>query len=86
MKRHLGFLPVVLSSFLLVAQSSAGVLKVLTNHLGYETSGPKHAVIVGEARDSVSACVLKDEATDQVILALAPKATGPVQKGRDWHF
>lgn len=58
MKRHLGLLLVVLSSFLFVAQSSAGVLKVLTNHLGYETSGPKHAVIVGKASDSVSACVL----------------------------
>jgi hypothetical protein len=52
MKRHLG---VVFSSVLFVAQSSAGVLKVLTNHLGYETSGPKHAVIVGKASDSVSA-------------------------------
>ena len=86
MKRHLGLLLVVLSLFLFVAQSSAGVLKVLTNHLGYETSGPKHAVIVGKASDNVSACVLKDETTDQVILAIAPKATGPVQKWRDWCF
>jgi hypothetical protein len=86
MKRHLGLLLVVLSSFLFVAQSSAGVLKVLTNHLGYETSGPKHAVIVGKASDSVFACALKDEATDQIVLTIAPKATGPVQKWRDWYF
>ena len=86
MKRHLALLSFVLSSFLFVAQSSAGVLKVLTNHLGYETSGPKHAVIVGEPSDSVSACVLKDDATDQVILAITPKATGPVQKWRNWYF
>ncbi len=72
--------------FVFVAPSSAGEMKVLTNHLGYETSGPKHAVIVGKASDSVSACVLKDEATDQVNLAITPKATGPVQKWRDWYF
>ena len=86
MKWHPGLVLVVLSLFMLVAQSSAGVLKVLTNHLGYDTSGPKHAVILGKARDSVSACVLKDEATDQVVLAVAPKATGPVQRWRDWYF
>jgi len=86
MKRHLALLSFVLSSFLFVAQSSAGVLKVLTNDLGYETSGPKHAVIVGEPSDSVSACVLKDDATDQVILAITPKATGPVHKWRNWYF
>jgi hypothetical protein len=45
MKRHLGLLLVILSSFLFVAQSSASALKILTNHLGYEASGPKHAVI-----------------------------------------
>jgi hypothetical protein len=86
MKRHLGLFLGVFSSFLFVAQSSAGELKVLTNHLGYDTKGPKHAVIVGNASDSVSACVLKDEASNQVILAIAPKATGPVQKWRDWYF
>jgi hypothetical protein len=87
MKRHLALLPlVILSALMLVAQSSGDVLKILTNHLGYETSGPKHAVILGKASDSVSACALKDDGTDQVILAIAPKATGPVQKWRDWYF
>jgi len=71
---------------MLGAQSSAGELKILTNHLGYETGGPKHAVILGQANDSVSACVLKDETTDQVIQAITPKASGPVQKWRDWYF
>src|SRR5208337_443437 len=86
MKWHLGLLLGVFSSFLFVAQSSAGELKVLTNHLGYETKGPKHAVIVGKASDSVSACVLKDEATDQVVLTIEPKASGPVQRWKDWYF
>ena len=86
MKRHLELVLVVLSLFTLAAQSYAGVLKVLTNHLGYDTSGPKHAVILGKATDSVSACLLRDEATDQVVLAITPKATGPVQRWRDWYF
>ena len=85
-KRHLGLLLVVFPSFLCLAQSSASTSKVLTNHLGYETKGPKHAVIVGKASDSVSACSLKEEATDQAVLAITPKATGPVQKWRDWYF
>jgi hypothetical protein len=86
MKRHRGLLLAVLSSFMFVAQCSAGVAKLLTNHVGYETSGPKHAVLLGEAGDTVSACVLKDEANDRVVLTIVPKATGAVHKWRDWHF
>ncbi len=85
MRPRAGLLLVVLSTWL-VARSSAAELKLLTNHLGYETRGPKHAVILGKAGDSVSACGLKDETTDQVLLAITPKATGPVQKWKDWHF
>ena len=86
MKRHLELLLVVLSSSMLIAQSAASELKVLTNHLGYETGSQKHAVILGKASDSVSGCVLKDETSHQVVLVIAPKATGPVQKWRDWYF
>jgi hypothetical protein len=87
MKRHSGLLLVVVSPlFVFVAQSFGGELRILTNHLGYETSGPKHAVILGKATDIVSACALKDEASDRAVLPLAPKATGPVQKWRDWYF
>ncbi|MGA7907341.1 MAG: glycoside hydrolase family 9 protein, partial [Candidatus Sulfotelmatobacter sp.] len=70
----------------LIAQSAASELKVLTNHLGYESGSQKHAVILGKASDRVSGCVLKDETSHQVVLVIAPKATGPVQKWRDWYF
>jgi len=86
MKRHLSL--ILLCSFLVgfSATSLAGELKILTNHLGYEVAGPKHAVVLGKAGDSVSACALKDDATDQQIISVPVKAAGPVQKWRDWYF
>ena len=86
MKVRLGLGLMVLSSFLWVMRASASDLKVLTNHLGYETKGPKHAVILGKAGDTVSGCDLMEEATGRRVLAIAPKAAGPVQKWRDWYF
>jgi hypothetical protein len=64
----------------------AGETKILTNHLGYEVSGPKHAVVLAKAGDKVAGCVLKDNATDRDVLSLHAKAAGPVQKWRDWYF
>ena len=86
MRRYPRFFPAAIFLFLFVTQSSAGELKILTNHLGYETHGPKHAVILGHASDSISSCALKADATDQAVLTIAPKAAGPVQKWRDWYF
>ncbi len=87
MKRQFTFLLFALwGSLLCASQSSAGEIKILTNHLGYETSGPKHAVILGNRGDRVSSCALKDNTTDQAVLAVEPKASGPIQKWRDWYF
>jgi hypothetical protein len=86
MKRHFGLLSFMVGSFILVAQSFAGELKLLTNHLGYETNGPKHAVILGKASDRVTGCALKNDAGDQTVLQIAPKTSGPVQKWKDWYF
>ncbi len=86
MKRYLSLillcgLPVVFS-----APSLGHDLKILTNHLGYEVSGPKHAVVLGTAGDRVSNCALKNDATDRQVLSVPVKAAGPVQKWRDWYF
>jgi glycosyl hydrolase family 9/cellulase-like Ig domain-containing protein len=62
------------------------VVRILTNHVGYEASGPKHAVILGGASDRVSACALKDAATGEDVLSVVPVETGPVAKWRDWRF
>ena len=84
MKRHFASTSLLLS--FLVAQAAAAGPKVLTNHLGYETHGPKHAVVLGGPNDSVSWCDLKDYASDQPVLKLEPKPKGPVQHWRDWLF
>ena len=60
--------------------------KVLTQHLGYEPGGPKHAVILGRAADSFSECALRDSASDRTDLIVPARAAGPVKKWRDWYF
>ena len=86
MKQRLFLILISYLPFVLSVSSSAGELKILTNHLGYEVGGPKHAVILGRAGDNVSNCALKDNASDRQVLALDTKAAGPVQKWRDWYF
>lgn len=77
----------VLSSLLVFAvTASAAESKVLTNHLGYEAGGPKHAVIHSKAGDEFSSCALKNYADDRTVLTVTPEAAGPVQKWRDWYF
>ena len=86
MRRHFALLLAFSSALILAAQSFAGESKILTNHLGYEAAGPKHAVILGKAGDSFTDCSMKDDVTDQQLLSVTPISTGPVQKWRDWHF
>lgn len=74
-------IPVFLTAF-----SWAGEFKILTNHIGYEPSGPKHAVVLGKSGDSISDCGLNDNNTDQQLLSVPAKVDGPVQKWRDWYF
>ena len=64
----------------------AAETKVLTNHLGYDPAGPKHAVVLGNESDSVSACALKNYAGDQTALTIPARAVGSVKKWRDWYF
>ncbi|HET9409765.1 MAG TPA: glycoside hydrolase family 9 protein [Candidatus Sulfotelmatobacter sp.] len=85
MKSLRAFLP-LLVGWLLLRTASAAELKILTNHLGYETKGPKHAVILGKGADKLYACGLADLATNTTVLDLTPKAAGPVDKWRDWYF
>jgi glycosyl hydrolase family 9/cellulase-like Ig domain-containing protein len=86
MKRYFPQILVCGLSLIFSARAFAGEPKILTNHLGYEVAGPKHAVVLGKAGDNISSCALKDYATDQQALSVPVKAAGPVQKWRDWHF
>ena len=71
---------------LLAPVAPAFELKVLTNHVGYEASGPKHAVILGHSADTVTDCSLHDASSGKSLLAISAQPRGPVQKWRDWTF
>ena len=60
--------------------------KVLTNHVGYEVGGPKHAVILGGSGDNFTTCALKDNRDNRTLLTVPALHVGPVKKWRDWHF
>lgn len=77
------FLACVLLSAAAVCVASS---TVLTNHLGYEPGGPKHAVILTDSGESGSSCLLKNYPGDKVALTVPAKAAGPVKKWRDWYF
>ena len=82
------FLPAFILPFALFFCSSslASDLKVLTNHLGYEAVGPKHAVILGKADDKITGCTLKNNANDQPVVTVPAQVVGSVKKWRDWSF
>jgi hypothetical protein len=85
--KHASFvLGIALSGILPLAGEADPMVRILTNHVGYEASGPKHAVILGAATDRVSACAIKDAATGEDILSVIPVEMGPVAKWRDWRF
>jgi hypothetical protein len=64
----------------------ANGLKILTNHVGYEVAGPKHAVVLGQASDTVSSCAVKENGADRQVFSAAAHNAGPVKKWRDWNF
>ncbi len=76
----------VLTSALFAGNALAATPQILTNHLGYETTGSKHAVILGHSGDTVSKCALKTQSNDKEVFAAEAKASGPVKKWRDWYF
>jgi len=60
--------------------------KILTNQVGYDVSGPKHAVILGSAQDHFTVCTLNDAADRHKVLDIPAQHVGPVKKWRDWDF
>jgi Glycosyl hydrolase family 9/Cellulase N-terminal ig-like domain len=76
----------VACSFFWLTAARAGTTKILTNHLGYEAAGPKHAVILGEAGTKFSTCALKNYADDKQLLSVPIQNAGPVRKWRNWNF
>lgn len=71
--------------FFLSSQNIHG-MKILTNHIGYETTGWKHAVILGHKGDRIELFKIRKYETGEEVFSGVPHYTGPVQKWKDWHF
>jgi hypothetical protein len=66
--------------------SSADVPRVLTNHIGYETEGPKRAVVQLADADVLSGCTIREEASNRTVVEVTPVRLGRVDRWRDWAF
>ncbi|HEY3931781.1 MAG TPA: glycoside hydrolase family 9 protein [Verrucomicrobiae bacterium] len=73
--------------FLLIGQTGFGQnIKVLVNHVGYETGAPKHAVILGHTGDKVTKFKVIDYSTGKTVLSGSAVKIGPVDHWKDWIF
>ena len=61
-------------------------MKILTNHIGYDTHSFKHAVILGFAGDNIKSFWVEEAKTGQIIFSGSPQKIGPVHKWKDWIF
>jgi GH18 family chitinase len=73
-------------SLLALEAHAAPSALVLTNHLGYETTGPKRAVVQGHKGLVVHTCSLVESGSGTVGPSGAPHAVGGVDKWRDWTY
>lgn len=74
------------SALFLLPISHSDEAKILINQVGYNATGPKHAVIIGTTQDQFTACMLNDARDHQKVLDIPVQHAGPVQKWRDWDF
>ncbi|HTZ48016.1 MAG TPA: glycoside hydrolase family 9 protein [Verrucomicrobiae bacterium] len=74
------------SALFLLPASHTDEAKILTNQVGYNATGPKHAVIIGTAQDQFTSCTLNDARDHQKVFDVAVQHAGPVKKWRDWDF
>jgi hypothetical protein len=86
MRRVLFFLFAGTILLLSSVYGQASDLKILTNHVGYEATGPKHVVIQGTAEDKVSRCAVKMSGSDKEVFSGPAKDAGPVKKWKDWYY
>ena len=66
----------------LPASRGAEQAKILTNQIGYEATGPKHAVIQASTGEEFKTCTLNHAGNHEVVMQITPQHVGPVQK---WH-
>jgi peroxiredoxin len=80
--RQFALILLLLLPGLLRAQS----LHVLTNHIGYETTKAKHAVVMAEDKQNLNAFYLIDDSTGRVVYHGNPVYTGPVDHWNNRRF
>jgi len=76
----------ILASLGVALTSLAQDIKILGNHLGYETAAPKHAVIQGHNGDDIQAFKVIDAVTGKEILSGKTEKAGPVDQWKDWIY
>jgi hypothetical protein len=77
---------VVFLFFLLPGISEAQSTKLITNHVGYEYSKSKHAIMMAETKVTVGNFELVDAATGRKVYTGKPVYSGPVSKWKNWLF
>ncbi|GGF84852.1 cellulase N-terminal Ig-like domain-containing protein [Paenibacillus aceti] len=61
-------------------------MKILINHIGYESNGSKRAVIMGGDADEVNGFRVVDSKSGQTVYSGNAQRCGRVDKWREWHF
>jgi hypothetical protein len=61
-------------------------VKILTNHLGYEINGPKHAIVEGREGDQIQSFKIKEYNSDAEVFSGTPIKAGQVNKWKEWYF
>ena len=87
MLKRIGYIWLVLWHLIVAGDIAAGQdIKVLTNHVGYETGGPKQAVVLGHAQDDIGSFKLVDAQSGNAVFSGDTVKVGPVDQWKDWHF
>ncbi len=77
---------IIFASLLSTPHVSADTMRVLTNHIGYETRGPKRAVVQGFGGDVIGGFAVKEYVTDITVLEGTAIPIGPVDNWKRWSF
>src|SRR5690349_2785193 len=60
--------------------------RILTNHLGYDTFGPKRAIVQGSGSDRIVACSIRTSPAGKLALEAKPNVGVSVEQWQDWRF
>ncbi len=86
------FFPFFILFFAFSTRLQAQSLRIVCNQVGYESSGPKHAVLVADRADSTMVRRLRTataelvDGQDKVVFTVNPVATGRVDDWKNWIF